>query len=281
MPLPLGLALLGEGPDALAEVLGGEAGLAQGDQPGLLLLGQDRRGGEQVDRALVAPHRERRVGGDLGRQLDGGLLEPLGADDFVDEADLLGAGGLEVAAGEEELLGARQAHRVEELAQAGVAVDEAELDRRHPQLRAGGADPQVAGDRQLQPAADAVAVDRRDRRPGVGGDRLHRRVEGVGDERLGVALEGLGGDRGDVVAGREDRRRAGDQQAAGLDPAVEARHRLGEGVEDLVVEGVAALGVGDAEADDRLGGRVEDQLAAREPLFHRVPTPARRGRRLR
>ncbi len=68
-------------------------------------------------------------------QLDRGGLEPVVVDDFVDEADLRGARGLEVAAGEEELLGARQADRVEELAQAGVAVDEAELDRRHAELR--------------------------------------------------------------------------------------------------------------------------------------------------
>ena len=138
------------------------------------------------------------------------------------------------------------ADRVEELAQPGVAVDQAELGRRHPQLGAGGADPQVAGDRQLEAAAEAVAVDRRHGRPGMGGDRLHRGVEGVGDERLGVALEGLLGDRGDVVAGGEDRRRAGDQDAAGLDPVVEPGQRLGHRVEDLVVERVAPLGVGDA-----------------------------------
>ena len=164
---------------------------------------------------------------------------------------------LEVAAGEEQLLGPREPDRVEELAQAGVAVDQAELRRRHPQLGAGGADPQVAGDRQLEAAAEAVAVDRGHGRPGVVGDRLHRGVEGMGDERLGVALEGLLGDRGDVVAGGEDRRRAGDEDAAGLDPAVQARQRLGDRVEDLVVERVAALGVVDAQPRDRLGGAVE------------------------
>ena len=77
-------------------------------------------------------------------------LQRLVGDDFVDQADLLGAGRLDVAAGEEELLGPRQADRVDELAQPGVAVDEAELRGRHAELGAGGADPQVAADRELQ-----------------------------------------------------------------------------------------------------------------------------------
>src|SRR6478735_8422288 len=72
--------------------------------------------------------------------------------------------------------------------------------------------------------------------------------------------------RGDVVAGREDRRRAGDQDAAGLDPAVELGQRLGDRVEDLVVERVAALGVINAQAGDRVGGTVDDQLAAHQLL---------------
>ena len=78
---------------------------------------------------LVAAHRERRVGGDLGGQLDRRVLELLVGHDLVDEADLLRPLRLEVAPGEEELLGSRQADRVEELAQPGVAVDEAEFGR--------------------------------------------------------------------------------------------------------------------------------------------------------
>jgi hypothetical protein len=76
----------------------------------------------------------------------------------------------------------------------------------------------------------------------------------VGDQRLGVALEGVGRDRCEVVAGGEDRRRAGDHHAAGLDSPVESRQHLGQRVEDLVVERVTALGIGDLNSDDRLGG---------------------------
>ena len=107
----------------------------------------------------------------------------------------LGPLGFDVAPGQEQLLGPRQPDRVEELAEAGVAVDQAQFRRRHAELRPGRADPHVAGDRQLEAAAEAVAVDHRHRRPGMGGERLHRGVEGVGDEGLGVALEGLFGDR--------------------------------------------------------------------------------------
>ena len=51
--------------------------------------------------------------------------------------------------------------------QARVAVDQAELRRRHPELGAVGADPQVAAHRELEPAAEAVAVDRGDDRERV------------------------------------------------------------------------------------------------------------------
>ena len=50
-------------------------------------------GVERVDRVLVAPHRERRVGRDLRRQLDRGALELGVVDHLVDQADLLRALG--------------------------------------------------------------------------------------------------------------------------------------------------------------------------------------------
>ena len=51
-----------------------------------LLRVSARRARERVDRALVAPHRERRVGGDLGGQLDRRALELVVVDHLVDEA---------------------------------------------------------------------------------------------------------------------------------------------------------------------------------------------------
>ena len=62
-----------------------------------------------------------------------------------------------------------------------------------PSFAPRGADPQVAGDRQLEAAAEAVAVDRGDIGQGCAAIASIARVEGMGDERLGVALEGLAG----------------------------------------------------------------------------------------
>src|SRR5215203_1398439 len=61
---PPGLSFLGEGADALAQVLGCKAGLPQGDQGILLLARQHGVLVENFDRALVPAHRERSIGGD-------------------------------------------------------------------------------------------------------------------------------------------------------------------------------------------------------------------------
>ena len=71
------------------------------------------------------------------------------------------------------------------LRRPGVRVDEAELGGRHPDLGVLGGHDQVAGQRQLQPAADRVPVERGDGRERVRLQRLDGVVERVGDERLG------------------------------------------------------------------------------------------------
>src|SRR3954468_20159543 len=75
-PAPAGRALLGEGANALAEVLGPEARPSQLDEL-LLPAGRQRApGGQQLaDDALVAAQRQGRVGGDLARQLEPRRLE--------------------------------------------------------------------------------------------------------------------------------------------------------------------------------------------------------------
>ena len=81
-----GRALLAERAHSLAEVLGGEAGLAQLDQLPLHVVRQ-RAGvrAQGAQDALVAGERERGVGGDLGRHRDRGALE-LGRVDHVRRA---------------------------------------------------------------------------------------------------------------------------------------------------------------------------------------------------
>ena len=95
------------------------------------------RTGEEASRsiALLLPRIESgALAAISAAKRDRSLLQARGGDDFVDEADLGGALRLEVAAGEEQLLGAGEADRVDELAQAGVAVDEAELTGGMPSL---------------------------------------------------------------------------------------------------------------------------------------------------
>src|SRR5215216_212633 len=104
-PFPGGFALLGEGRDALAEVVRAEARLAQLDQLALLLARQAGEGVEGVDCVLVAPHRERGIGRDLSGEFDRRALELRVFNDLVDQPEFLGAPRRVVAPGQEELLG--------------------------------------------------------------------------------------------------------------------------------------------------------------------------------
>ena len=61
--------------------------------------------------------------------------------------------------------------------------DDAEQHLGQPEPRVLGAHPEVAGQRQLEPAAESEAVDRGDRRPGDGGQRAQRGGE-VGPDGL-------------------------------------------------------------------------------------------------
>src|SRR5581483_7410758 len=80
----------------------------------------------------------------------------------VDQAPLARGAGIYPAADEEQLARSRRADRLDELPDPGVRIDEPELRGRHPERDLGGGDAQVACERELQPAADRVAVERRD-----------------------------------------------------------------------------------------------------------------------
>src|SRR4029077_8333744 len=84
-----------------------------------LALGVEQRG----DHALVAELRQRRVAGQLARHVQRDRLELLRRRDAVDKAPLKRRVGVDVAAEQEQLTGARGADRVQEAAQARVRVD--------------------------------------------------------------------------------------------------------------------------------------------------------------
>lgn len=77
----------------------------------------------------------------------------------MDEADAPCLGGIDAAGSEQQLLGVCSTDRGEELAQAGERIGEAEAGRGQREGRALGGDSDIAGKRQGEAAADAVAVD--------------------------------------------------------------------------------------------------------------------------
>src|SRR5581483_7262615 len=106
--------------------------------------------------------------------------------------------------------------RLDELEDPGVRVDQPELGRRHAEGDRSGGYTQIAGQGELEPAADRVAV-----QCGQGGerirlDRLQRGRERVGDQPLGFGLEATVTQVPDVVAGRERLRLTGDDHAPGV-----------------------------------------------------------------
>ena len=211
--------------DALVEVLGAEARLAQLDQLALGLRVQRALGGQQLARARACCR-----AGTAARSaaISAAYSTPRAASssarhDLVDQPPALGLLRRDVARREEQLARARGADRVDELAQPRVRVDEPEPGGRHPDLRVLGGQPQVAGERELQAAADRVPVERGDGRERERLERLDRVVERVRDERLGLVGELVLGQPADVVAGREHGPGGGDQQAARVQLAAPSR----------------------------------------------------------
>ena len=131
------------------------------------------------------------------------------------------------------------------------AGDQAELDLRLPELGVLGRDPDVAGHRELEPATEAVAVDRGDHGRAAG---VHPPAELLDPARR-AALGGLldrGAQRGELgdVGARDERLLAGaaEDERADLVGAVEAVVLLLELLHELAGEGVDGRVV---ERDDR------------------------------
>src|SRR3954454_19835298 len=262
--LPLWSALLAECLDPLAEVLRVEARLAQLDKLGLDVGRQRARHlAQRAKDPLVPLERQRRVGRDLGREREYGLLELVGVHDLVHEPHGTGAVGVHVAAGEEQLVRVREAAHLHEATQPGVTVDEPDLGRRHAELHAVDGHADVAGHRQLEAAAERVAVDRGDDRVAVCGERVDRVRERVRDQLLRRLREGaLVVEVADVVSGREHGPVARHDEAA----RILLLDGVRDGVEDLVVERAALVRVRDREPDDTLAGPVDAELPGSQLL---------------
>ena len=149
----------------------------------------------------------------------------------------LGLVGIDRAAGQDQLERARLADQARQALRAAIAGNEAELDLRQAEPRGGGGEAEGAGERQLEPAAEGIAVDER--------DRQHRQAVELGKDRLPEAAPGAyRGQRAadqflDVGAGAERPvAGAGDQQAAriGRGDLVEAAGEIAQQREGQRVE---------------------------------------------
>ena len=163
--------------------------------------------------------------------------------DGLHEADAQGFGGIDAAGGEQQLLGAGGTDGGEELAQAGARIGEAEAGRRQREDGAVGGDPYVAGQRQRQPAADAIAVDHGERRLAAALQR-GKAVEG---HRViaagGFGIVAVGGELRDVGAGREGLVPGACQgDRADVDVIGKSLDESGNGAPHFGGECVAALG---------------------------------------
>ena len=171
----------------------------------------------------------------LLRQLDGGLQQYGGGHHIVHQSQFFGLPGPDLLAGQHQIqrLGhpdeARQA-----LGTAG-ARQQAELHFRQAQHRLAvfGHHPAMAGERQLQPAAEAGAVNGGDHRDGqcldLGEDHLP-----LSRQRLGVTGTGAGGQHADVGPGDEGVLLAGGDHQA---DQIAVPLYLGQHGADLVCEG--------------------------------------------
>jgi hypothetical protein len=91
-----------------------------------------------------------------------------------------------------------------------VRVDEPEPSGWHPEPRLGAAHAQVAGQRQLEPAADGVPADRGDHRERNSVERLQRGVNGCATSAAASsAKRSSGGRRCRSRRRRRGRRRRG------------------------------------------------------------------------
>src|SRR4051812_11996728 len=208
--------------------------------------------GQQVAEAVVEHPLGARDGGP-GRAVEGG--DPLRdpgievVDDVVAEAVAVHPAGVLEVAGEEQLARGALAEHLGEQERAGVGGAKADPHLRGGEARAAGDDAEVARGGELERAADADAVDGGDDRHGRLEHDLGQALELVdgGGERLLVGVCGLE----EVVAGREVRARAANDDAADVGVAGGGLDRVGDRLDRRAAPGVAMALV--VPADDAGG----------------------------
>jgi hypothetical protein len=219
---------------------------------------RQRGPGRGVDQPLRQADRDRRAGQQLLDQL-GGRRVDVGSD-AVGEAEGVRVLGADDPRGHDQLLRAAHADDLGQARGAAEVGDEPEPCLRKAHERVLGQDAQVAGQGQLQRAAQADAVDLADDRLG----HLLREVPGVeaGAPERAQLLGGAGGgrQRGDVHAGGEHGTVAAEHDAAHGRVVGGGTERGADGEHQVLVERVALLGTVEDDVADRLAILGDDEV---------------------
>ena len=170
----------------------------------------------------------------------------------------------------DELAGACEADAQCEALRAPEPRDEAEIDLGLPEPRPLRGDDQVAGERQLAPAAKRDAVERRDDRHV---ELFETREHVVPEARVRVSLGGAHGRHGGDVRTRREGLVAGarEHDGAHVAGAADVAHRARQLAEGRRVERVQRRGPVQRDGDDRVRPR-HDEVG--ETLVGHLSTPA-------
>ena len=238
-PVQTGGPLLQEGADALPTVGGSHHGghrVRRRFPAERLVLGH-----QLVERGETGLHRDRSVGTDLLGQRDRSFLRLPRFAEQVDQTELVGAPGVERAAGQDELAGDVGGERPRASEQAGAGRNHADAHLREAEARLGRGDHHVARQHDLEPTAECEPLD-------CGDERLAPRPPD--DPVLAAALRHIVAPAGEVTAGAEHLARAGQDARPEIQVIVQVVEGLVELVGHDAVDGVALLGPIERDDED-------------------------------
>ena len=168
----------------------------------------EREIGSTVDGVEHGSDGEWRLGGEDTGEFGGAGAEGVGTltgcdgfDNFIDQADAQGLGGVDDLAGEEEFEGCSATDQARQALRTAVAGDDAELDLGLAEARGRGGEAQGAGHGELAAAAEGEAVDDGENGLAEGLDAAEDALRAFGELLAGGGVDL--GELGDVRAGGE------------------------------------------------------------------------------
>jgi hypothetical protein len=204
------------------------------------------------------------------------------ADHALHQADAQRLRGRDAHAGEDHLERLAASHEPRQPLRAAAARDDGQVDLGEPELRVFGGDADVAGQGQLEAAAEGVAADRRDDRLGAPihlAAEVHAppRLAELGGHRRLQELPDVGARREGLVAAARDHHRAHGVVGA------QSREDLEQLAAHGLVHGVVHVGAVQGDGGHPVGLLVADGLVVRrrrvghEGMSLPATTPRRRS----